>query len=123
MAKGDKNSLFYALYIMQEQLRGFVVQIKEASHAVCQDAEDIARGNLDLSSRTKQQAAALEQTAASMEEISSAIRPNTDHSREATGMTSKATTIADRRAEIAGKIVETMAGIDESSKKSAIPPS
>lgn len=117
VAKGDKNSLFYALHVMQEQLRGFVVQIKEASHAVRQDAEDIANGNLNLSSRTEEQAAALEQTAASMEEISAAIRLNADHSREATGMTSKATTIADRGAEIVGQVVKTMAGIDESSKK------
>ncbi|MCE0490865.1 methyl-accepting chemotaxis protein [Pantoea sp. Mb-10] len=117
--KNDKSSLFYALHIMQKQLREFVIQIKDASLTVRQGAEEIAHGNLDLSSRTEQQAASLEETAASMEQISAAIRLNADHSREATEMTSKANSIADRGAKIVGQVVETMAGINESSKKIA----
>jgi len=115
--KGDRNSLFFALETMQNQLRQIVGQIKDASESVRQGAEEIASGNLNLASRTEEQAAALEQTAASMEQISATIRLNADNAKQATSLTENATHIASRGASLVGEVVQTMAQIDDSSKK------
>jgi methyl-accepting chemotaxis protein len=44
---------------------------------------EIAAGNLDLSSRTEQQAGSLEETASSMEELTSTVKQNADNARQA----------------------------------------
>jgi len=114
---GDRSSLFFALETMQSQLRQIVGQIKDASESVRQGAGEIASGNLNLASRTEQQAAALEQPAASMEQISATIRLNADNAQQATSLTENATHIASRGATLVGQVVQTMAQIDDSSKK------
>jgi hypothetical protein len=43
----------------------------------------IAAGNMDLSSRTEQQASSLEETASSMEELTSTVKQNADNARQA----------------------------------------
>jgi methyl-accepting chemotaxis protein-3 (ribose and galactose sensor receptor) len=53
--------------------------VRDASHTVTHAAQEIASGNIDLASRTEQQASALTQTAASMEELSATVANNTDN--------------------------------------------
>ncbi|EOC1119994.1 methyl-accepting chemotaxis protein [Cronobacter sakazakii] len=114
---GDRGSLFYALHTMQAQLRGIVGQIKEASNSVRQGAGEIVSGNINLSSRTEEQAAALKQTAASMEQISATVKHNAANAHHATELTANATQIASRGETLVGQVVQTMAQIDDSSKK------
>lgn len=63
---GDTHSIFYALHTMQMQLKRIVDNISEASHSVHGGTSEISAGNLDLASRTEEQAAAIVETAASM---------------------------------------------------------
>lgn len=56
-----------------DKLQHVMLQIRDASESVRTAANEIAAGNLDLSSRTESAAASLEETAASMEEITATV--------------------------------------------------
>ena len=63
---GDSTSLMAALKRMQDSLAGIVASVRTNAEGVASASAQIAQGNADLSSRTEEQASALEQTAASM---------------------------------------------------------
>jgi methyl-accepting chemotaxis protein len=74
-------------------------------------------GNLDLSSRTEQQASSLEETAASMEELTSTVKQNADNARQANQLAITASGVADPRRRVVAEVVTTMGSINESSRK------
>ncbi|WP_380181160.1 methyl-accepting chemotaxis protein [Kalamiella sp. sgz302252] len=113
----DRQSIFFAMQTMQQQLRTMVGEIISASDSVRQGAEEIASGNLDLASRTEQQAAALEETAASMEQLTATVKLNADNAHSATALTDNATAIAQRGEQLVHQVVEIMQQIDDSSQK------
>lgn len=117
VAAQDRQSIFFAMQTMQQQLRTMVGEIISASDSVRQGAEEIASGNLDLASRTEQQAAALEETAASMEQLTATVKHNADNAHSATELTDNATAIAQRGEQLVQQVVEIMQQIDESSQK------
>ncbi|WP_316685140.1 methyl-accepting chemotaxis protein [Undibacterium sp. Jales W-56] len=100
-----------------EQLRVMVVDVRRATDSISVGASEIATGNMDLSGRTEQQASSLEETAASMEELTSAVRNNADNAREANKMALNASDVATQGGDVVGKVVNTMQGITDSSKK------
>jgi methyl-accepting chemotaxis protein-1 (serine sensor receptor) len=87
------------------------------SEGVATASAEIAQGNNDLSARTEQQASALEETAASMEQLGSTVRQNADSARTANQLAMSASTIAIEGGNVVGQVVETMKGINESSRK------
>jgi len=79
----------------------------------------IAQGNQDLSGRTEQQASALQQTAATMDELGSTVRNNADNAKQANQLALGASAVAVRGGGVVGQVVETMKGINQSSRKIA----
>ena len=78
---------------------------------------EIASGNNELSSRTESQASALEQTAASMEQLSATVKQNADSAAQANQLAMSASTVAIKGGEVVGQVVDTMKGINASSRK------
>jgi methyl-accepting chemotaxis protein len=115
----DTGSLLFMMRQMQQRLSATVIRIRQGTDAIDTGAREIAAGNLDLSSRTEQQAASLEETASSMEELTSAVTQNADNARQAGQLARSASDIAERGGEVVGQVVETMQGITESSRKMA----
>ena len=109
--------LMVALSAMKDKLAQVVSGVRESSEGVATASAQIAQGNSDLSQRTEEQASALEQTAASMEELSSTVRQNADNARQANQLALSASTVAVSGGEVVGRVVETMKGINDSSKK------
>jgi methyl-accepting chemotaxis protein len=72
---------------------------------------------MDLSTRTEQQASALEETASSMEELTSTVKQNGDNVRQANEFARSATDIARQGAAAVADVVATMAAINTSSNK------
>ena len=101
------------------QLTGIVARIQDAAGSINMAAGEIAAGNSDLSRRTEQQAANLEETAASMEELTSTVRQNADSAREANQLAIGAANVALQGGEVVGKVIGTMADIEQSSRKIA----
>jgi methyl-accepting chemotaxis protein len=111
--------LLEAMATMQASFSTIVRNVKAGADNVSTASEEIAQGNNDLSARTEEQASALEQTAASMEELSSTVRQNADNARQGNQLAQGASAVAMKGGEVVGQVVETMKGINESSRKIA----
>jgi methyl-accepting chemotaxis protein len=112
---GDTSSLMASLKAMCDALARVVSEVRENAEGVAIASAQIAQGNLDLSSRTEEQAASLEQTASSMEQLTAAVRHNTDNATQAATLAGTASGVAERGGEIVGRVVETMRDISTSS--------
>ncbi|MEO8804930.1 MAG: methyl-accepting chemotaxis protein [Burkholderiaceae bacterium] len=118
-AVSDASSVIAAMTRMCENLAKIVAQVRAGSDSMASASTQIAQGNQDLSGRTEKQASALEETAASMEQLGAAVRHNADNARQANQLALGASTVAIKGGEVVGKVVDTMKGINESSKKIA----
>jgi methyl-accepting chemotaxis protein len=116
---GDSTSLMAQLAAMQDSLSQVVSNVRQNAEGVATASAQIAQGNNDLSGRTEEQASALEETAASMEELSSTVKQNADNARQGNQLALSASAVAVKGGEVVGQVVETMKGINDSSKKIA----
>ncbi|MDZ7863407.1 MAG: methyl-accepting chemotaxis protein [Acidovorax sp.] len=119
VARGNDEiaSLVAAMEDMRQSLSGLVAGVREGSMSVSTASSEIAQGNQNLSTRTEQQASALQQTAASMEQLGSTVRQNADNAVNANRLAHSASTIAQQGGEVVAQVVETMKGINDSSRK------
>jgi methyl-accepting chemotaxis protein len=106
-----------AMERMQTSFGGIVRSVKSNAESVATASAEIASGNTDLSNRTEQQASALEKTASAMGQLSSTVKQNADSARQANQLAMTASTVAIKGGEVVGQVVETMKGINESSRK------
>jgi methyl-accepting chemotaxis protein len=116
---GDSTSLMACLQAMQQSLSRVVATVREGSERVATAGSEIAQGNLDLSTRTEQQASAIQQTSASMEELGSTVKQNAESAHEADVLAKSASDVALRGGEAVSRVVQTMGGITASSRKIA----
>ncbi|CAN5212791.1 methyl-accepting chemotaxis protein [soil metagenome] len=114
---GDQQSLLFAVKSMRDSLAEIVRGVRNNSEGVAVASAQIAQGNNDLSSRTEEQASALEETAASMEQLGSTVRQNADNAKQANQLAMSASTVATQGGDVVGRVVDTMKGINESSRK------
>ena len=115
--RDEMGQILHSMQAMQVALRGVVGGVRSNADSVSIASAHIAAGNLDLSRRTEQQASALQQTAASMEELGTAVKHSADNARQANQLAQGASTVAIQGGEVVGQVVETMKGINESSRK------
>ena len=114
---GDKSSLLANMANMRDSLAKVVGQVRQSSDNIATGSTQIAQGNQDLSARTEQQASALEQTAASMEELGTTVRQNADNALQAIRLAQGASVVAVKGGDVVAQVVDTMKGINDSSKK------
>jgi methyl-accepting chemotaxis protein len=117
--KDEVGVMLSSLALMQTNLAKLVANVRQGSEGVATASSEIAQGNNDLSARTEQQASALEQTSASMEELGSTVKQNADSARQANQLAMSASTVAIQGGDVVSQVVETMKGINESSRKIA----
>ncbi len=118
-SRDEIGQLLQAMKAMQDSLVAVVSKVRSGSESVANASAEIAQGNNDLSARTEQQASALEETAASMEELNSAVKQNADNASQANQLAMNASTVAVQGGEVVGQVVQTMKGINDSSRKIA----
>lgn len=114
---GDQRSLLFAMEAMRQSLVKIVGQVRSGTDTIATASNQIAAGNLDLSSRTEEQASSLEETASSMEELTSTVKQNADNARQANQLAVSASEVAVKGGSVVAQVVDTMASINESSKK------
>jgi len=108
-----------ALDRMRNEMSHVVSTVRRNSDSVATASSQIAQGNQDLSGRTEQQASSLQQTASSMEQLGSTVRQNADNARQANQLAQGASSVAARGGEVVSQVVDTMKGINDSSRKIA----
>jgi methyl-accepting chemotaxis protein len=117
--KDEVAQLLASLSGMQDSLTKVVSSVRQGSEAVATASAEIASGNHDLSSRTESQASSLEETAASMEELGSTVRQNADNAKQANQLAHSASSVAVKGGQVVAQVVDTMKGINDSSRKIA----
>jgi methyl-accepting chemotaxis protein len=117
--KDEVAKLLQALSAMKNNLAQVVSGVRQNAEGVASASAQIAQGNNDLSSRTEEQASALEETAASMEQLNATVKQNADNARQANQLALGASSVAVKGGAVVGQVVDTMKGINDSSKKIA----
>lgn len=115
--KDETAQLLQGLKDMNISLINIVSEVRGGADTIAVASREIADGNLDLSSRTEEQASSLEETAASMEELSSTVKQNSDNARQANQLAISASEVAIRGGKVVAQVVGTMDSITASSKK------
>ena len=105
--------------VAAERLQETIEAIAGAASEVSGASSEISSGTMDLSQRTETQSAMLEKTTASMNEMSSTVQQNADNARHAREVTAATRDVADRGSTVVTKTIESMAHIEESSRKIA----
>jgi methyl-accepting chemotaxis protein len=102
---------------MRDNLATMVGNLRADSNTIVTASGEIADGNLDLSSRTEQQAAALEKTAARMDKLTETVKYNVDHVRHANQLAASASDVALTGSAEVLRVVDTMNSINASAKR------
>ena len=115
----ETRQLLGAMARMRDSLRDIVQHVKSNADEVANASLQIAQGNQDLSRRTEEQAFGLQQTASTMDQLNSTVSHNADNAQKANELASSAASIAAQGGRVVDEVVETMRGINGSSKKIA----
>jgi methyl-accepting chemotaxis protein len=116
-SRDEAGQLTAALRDMNDSLVRIVTQVRAGTDNIATASAEIAEGNADLSARTEQQAGSLEETASSMEELTSTVKQNADNARQARQLALSASDVAGKGGAVVAQVVDTMAGINASSRK------
>ena len=102
---------------ISRKLSMVVGDVRDGAEQIAIASREIASGNQDLCSRTEEQASSLAATASSMEELTVTVRQNADNARQANQMALSASEVAQQGGAMVAKVVDTMASINQSSRK------
>ena len=115
--RDEFSPLLAALRDMQTSLGRVVADVRGSAQSVANASVEISQGNTDLSQRTEQQASTLQTTAASMEQLGATVRQNAESARQANQLAQGASSVAQQGGAVVGEVVQTMRGINDSSRK------
>ena len=113
----ETGALLRALRHMNDGLVAIVSQVRSGTDTIATASAEISAGNMDLSSRTEQQAGSLGTTASTVEELTGTVRQNADNARQASQLSIAASDIATQGGAVVDQVVQTMGAINDSSKK------
>jgi len=114
---GDTTSIIAEMRRMRDALVNIVGEVRVRTDTIATASSEIAMGNIDLSSRTEQQAGALEKTSSAMKELTNTVKLNADNAREANQLALSASEVARHGGTVVSQVVDTMTSITESAKK------
>ena len=105
-------------------LQTTLVRMEQAVSAVRSGAQgmdiacsEIASGNQDLSDRTEQTAGNLQRTSSSMAALTQTVRQSADSAQQANQLAMNASQVAAQGGAVVAQVVQTMQGINESSRR------
>jgi methyl-accepting chemotaxis protein len=107
----------HALRGMRDQLAIAIGHITHSTETIMVASREIASGNLDLSSRTEEQAAALQQTAASLDALTQIVARNAESAVKASELATDASDTAAHSGQVVNDVAGKMAEISHSSNK------
>lgn len=118
-SQNEIGQMLVELETMRTSLTSTILGIRDSVQRIHTNAQEIAHGNNDLSSRTEEQAAALQETAASMEQIKTTVRQNADNAHAARELAESASNNAHNGGEVMQSLEQIMAEITTSSRQIA----
>ena len=113
----ESAMLLHALKNMQQQLIAVVSRVRQGAEDVAKSSAEIAQSEANLSERTETQAASLEETTSAVHDLSERIKQSADSAHKANQLALSTSTLASRGGGLVGQVVDTMRGINESSRR------
>ncbi|MDB5951834.1 MAG: hypothetical protein JWR65_3689 [Massilia sp.] len=118
VGSGDETGqMMQALKHMNSSLTSIVAEVRAGTESIAVASGQIASGNLDLSTRTEQQAASLGETSGAMRQLTGTVQQNADNARQANQLAAQASEVALRGGSVVSHVIDTMGSITASSKK------
>jgi len=111
--------VLHALNHMQRQLTSVVARVRSGADGVALASAEIAQSEANLSQRTETQAHSLKETAAAVENLSERIQQNALSAQKANQLALSSSGMASKGGRVVGRVVDTMRGINESSRRIA----
>ncbi|MEP7295101.1 MAG: methyl-accepting chemotaxis protein [Burkholderiales bacterium] len=102
---------------MRKKLRTMVLEVRKTVDGVNVASAEIANGNLDLSTRTENQASALQQTASSINELANTVQSNARSTSEARSVVAVSSEVAGRGEKTMRDVIVRMGEINGSATK------
>ena len=113
----ETGQMMQALKHMNSSLTSIVAEVRAGTESISVASGQIANGNLDLSTRTEQQAASLGETSGAMRQLTGTVQQNADNARQANQLAAQASEVALRGGSVVSHVIDTMGSITASSKK------
>ncbi len=105
------------VWLANLNMQAIVDDVRTEVRGMTAAAGEIAQGSRDLSSRTEQQSANVEETASAMEQVSASVRETAESARQVQATSDAATGLASRGDSAVHDLVNTMAAIEQSSRR------
>jgi methyl-accepting chemotaxis protein len=115
--RDEAAAMLRSLQEMQLALRGLVDQVRQGVDSVTTASGEIAQGNVDLSTRTEQQAGNLQAAASRISDMTGSVQQATDVARSANELAASASSVAERGGDMVQRVVSTMGEIQASSRR------
>lgn len=113
----ETGQVLQSLMAMNTSLQHIVGQVRNSTDNIALASKEIASDNVDLSTRTEQQANALHESVRTIEELASNIKLNSEHAQLAKQLADSASMVAKKSGMVVEQVVTTMGAIRESSHK------
>jgi methyl-accepting chemotaxis protein len=118
--KGDEfGHLFGAIVDMQSRLHGVVSNVRSVADQIGRTAQEIEVANHALAGETRAQAESVAGTTESTQRMTESVRQSAASTESVTRLAAEASQVATSGGAVVGQVVETMKGIDDSSKRIA----
>ncbi|NDI87601.1 methyl-accepting chemotaxis protein [Undibacterium crateris] len=113
----DISGCLHSMKILQTNVKLLIGQIKQSSSHLHLGVNHIAKGIVDLSSRTESQASALQETASAMDEITSTVAKNAENSERASRVMVATSTVTQAASNAVLNLISTIDVVKESTYK------
>ena len=115
--RDEIGRLAEAMNGISRNLSSVVGKVRDGAEQIATASREISTGNLDLCTRTEQQASNLAATATSMEQLTVTVKQNADNARQANQMALNASSVAQKGGAMVARVIDTMNEINQSSRK------
>jgi len=106
-----------ALQSTLQRMEAAVYAVRNGAQGIDVACTEIASGNQDLSDRTEQTAGNLQRTSSSMAALTQTVRQSADSAQQANQLALNASTVAAQGGAVVAQVVQTMQGINDSSRR------
>lgn len=117
LSQDEIGTLLNHLNTTVQSLSGIVRNIKNSAAEVAKVANNISKGNEDLSARTQSQAVALDRTSSAIEELTATVKQNAENAQKANKMSSATVDILSEGNTVVKETIKAMEEATFSSKK------
>ena len=115
--RAGPSSMIHAMGTMRSELSAIVSKVRSSTETIAAASSEIATGNVDLSSRTEIQSAALAQVAQSMSHLVESVQDNAGYAEQARLLAGEASKVSLEGGAAVEQVVATMGLIHDSSSK------